>query len=161
MNISVSSTGRRALATSAVAAVLLLISGPSAAFAGAEASFVPEATEAHWDGTVATVTFREADVTLETDMTTIAVTVTVDADAVCRRGDSTLRLHRSATAVDVQDHAISDEGTVDGVAEVPIRVTGLKVTGFTCVTTQVSVTAVLEDFWTGATLTHRSEHRPA
>jgi hypothetical protein len=137
------------------AAAMLLIGGSSAALADG-AHFVPEATDVSWDGTVATVAFREVDVALEADVTTISVQVTADVDAVCRRGVSTLHIHRSATALDVKDYPISDDATVEGAISVPLEVTGLKVSGFTCVMTHVSVTAVLEDFWTGATLSHKT-----
>lgn len=134
---------------------MLLIGGSSAALAEG-AHFVPEATDASWDGTVATVTFREADVALEADVTTISVKVTADVDAVCKRGVSTLHIHRSATALDVKDYPISDDGTVEGTASLPLKVTGLKISGYTCVITHVSITTVLEDFWTGATLIHKT-----
>ena len=143
-----------AMSTMAAAAILL-IGGSSAALADG-AHFVPEDTDASWDGTVATVAFREVDVALEADATTVSVKVTADVDAVCKRGVSTIHIHRSATALDVQDYPISDDDTVDGVANVPLEVTGLKVSGFTCVISHVSVTAVLEDFWTGATLIHKT-----
>jgi hypothetical protein len=130
-----------------VAAAMLLIGAPADG-----ARFVPEATDAGWDGAVATVAFREVGVDLETDATTISVTVTVDVDAVCRRGGSTVSLRRSATALDVRDYPIGEDGAVEGVAGIPLEVTGLTITGFTCRIMQVSVTAVLEDFWTGATL---------
>jgi hypothetical protein len=133
------------------AAAMFLIGGSSAAPADG-AHFVPEASDASWDGTVATVAFREVDVALEAELTTISVRVTADVDAVCRRGASTLTIHRSATALDVQDYPIGDDATVEGAVSVPLEVKGLKVSGFTCSVTQVSVTAVLEDFWTGATL---------
>ena len=116
------------------------------------AHFEPDAADVSWDGTNATVAFREVDVALEAEATTISVRVTADVDAVCRRGDSTLHLHRSATALDVRDYPISEDATVEDTVRIPLKVTGLKVSGFTCVVTQVSVKAVLEDFWTGATL---------
>jgi hypothetical protein len=131
---------------------MILISSSGVARADG-ARFVPEATDAGWDGAVATVAFREVDVPLEADVTTISVQVTVDVDVVCRRGASTVDSHRSATALDVQDYPIGGDGTVEGAAVVPLVVTGLRVSGYTCVITNVSVTAVLEDFWTGATLT--------
>jgi hypothetical protein len=130
---------------SAIAAAATFLIGGSGAY------FVPEATVTSWDGTVATVAFREVEVALEAEVTTISVKVTAVVDAVCERGVSTIQLHRSATALDVAEYPISDDGTVEGVANVPLEVTGLKVPGFTCQTTQVTVTAVLEDFWTGAT----------
>lgn len=141
------------ISTTAATAVLL-IGGSSAALADG-ARFVPEATDARWDGTVATVAFREVEVALEGDMTTISVKVTAEVNAVCTRGGSTLYLRRSATALDVSDYSI-DDGTVKGAASVPLEVTGLKVSGFTCVMTAVSLTAFLEDFWTGATLVHKT-----
>ncbi|MFI7547470.1 hypothetical protein [Actinoplanes sp. NPDC049599] len=138
-----------------VAAAMLLIGHSSAALAEG-AHFVPEDTDAGWDGTVATVAFREVEVALEAEATTISVKVTAGVDAVCTRGESTLHLHRSATALDVRDYPLGEDGTVEGDTVVPLKVTGLKVSGFTCVITHVSVTAVLEDFWTGATLTHKT-----
>lgn len=137
---------------------MLLIGGSSAALADG-AHFVPEATDTSWDGTVATVTFREVDVVLQADVTTISVQVTAEVDAACRRGVSILHIHRSATALDVKDYPISDDGTVEGVASVPLKVMGLKVSGFTCVITHVSITAVLEDFRTGATLIDKTDHQ--
>ncbi|WP_242889593.1 hypothetical protein [Actinomadura litoris] len=142
--------------STAAAAAMILIGGSSAALAEG-ARFVPEATDVSWDGTVATVAFREVDVVLEADVTTISVKVTADVDAVCRRGVSVLHIHRSATALDAKDHPISDGGTVEGTASLPLEVTGLKLSGFTCLITQVSITTVLEDFWTGATLTHKTD----
>jgi hypothetical protein len=141
---------------SAMAAAAMLLFGGAGATLGDGAHFVPEATDASWDGAIATVVFREVEVALEADVTTISVTVTADVDVVCRRGVSTVHSHLSATALDVADYPISDDGTVDGAAGVPLKVTGPKLPGFTCVTTQVTVTAVLEDFWTGATLIHRA-----
>ncbi|RFS83552.1 hypothetical protein D0T12_21185 [Actinomadura spongiicola] len=140
------------------AAAMLLIGGSSAALAHG-AHFVPEATDVSWDGTVATVAFREVDVVLKADVTTISVKVTADVDAICKRGVSILRIHRSATALDVKDYPISDDGTVEGAARVPLKVTGLEVPDFTCVITHVSVTTVLEDFWTGATLIDKTDQR--
>ena len=143
------------------AAAILLIGGSSAARADG-AHFVPEATDIGWDGIVATVAFREEEVALETDRTTISVRVTADVDAVCERGVSILHIHRSATALDVQDYSIGDDAIVEDIASVPLKVTGLKVSGFTCVVTQVSVAAVLEDFWTGATLSiTKPDRRPS
>jgi hypothetical protein len=140
------------------AAAILLIGGSSAALADG-AHFVPEATDVSWDGTVATVAFREVDVVLKADVTTISVKVTARVDAVCTRGVSILHIHRSATALDAKEYPIGDGGTVEGAASVPLEVPGLKVSGFTCVITRVSITAVLEDFWTGATLIHKTDHR--
>lgn len=134
-----------AIATASVAALLL-----------GDASFDPEVTTVTWDGSVATVTFREVDVALEADLTTISVEVRAEVDAVCTRGASTIHLHRAATALAVQEYPIAEDDVVDGVAEVPLQVKGLKVTGYTCVTTGVALTASLEDFWTGATLVHRT-----
>lgn len=122
----------------------------------AGAHFVPEATEAHWDGTVATVTFREEEVDLPGGMTTISLQVTAEVDAVCTLGESTLDIHRSATALRVQDHPVGEDGSVAGTGTVPLKVTGLTISGWSCAITKVSVTAVLEDFWTGATLVHRT-----
>ncbi|TDB85775.1 hypothetical protein E1264_20075 [Actinomadura sp. KC216] len=140
------------------ATAIILIGGSSAALADG-AHFVPEATDVSWDGTVATITFREVDVVLKSDVTTISVKVTADVDATCRRGVSILHIHRSATALDTKDYPISDDGTVEGVASAPLKVTGLNVSGFTCVITHVSITAVLEDFCTGATLIDTTDHR--
>jgi hypothetical protein len=133
----------------AVSAMMLLTGAT-----GDGTHFVPDATEIEWNGTVATVSFREVEVALESDATTVSVDVTAGVDAVCRRGASTIEVHRSATALDVHDYPISDDGTVDGVARVPLEVTGWRIAGYTCVLTGVSVTAALEDFWTGATLVH-------
>ncbi len=137
---------------------MLLIGGSNAALADG-AHFVPEATDVSWDGTVATVTFREVGVVLKADVTTISVKVTADVDAVCRRGVSTLHIYRSATALDAKDYPIGDDHTVEGAARVPLEVPGLEVSGFTCVITNTSVTTVLKDFRTGATLTHRTDHQ--
>jgi hypothetical protein len=143
------------VATAVVSSGVLVLGGGGAALA-AGAYFVPEATEAHWDGAVATVAFQEVNVALEGGATTISVKATAEVDAVCRRGASTLRIHRSATALDVKEYPIGEGGVVAATARVPLEVTGLKVTGYTCVVQRVVVTAVLEDFWTGATLTHKS-----
>lgn len=157
-NIPTSIAGRLAVsAGSAVAVLTAVLAGGSGAALAAGAHFVPEATEAGWDGTVATVTFREVGLPPDGGVTTISAKVTAAVDAVCRRGESILRIHRSASALDVQDYPIdSDDGVAAGTARVPLEVTGLKVTGWTCVTQRVALTAELEDFWTGATLIHRT-----
>ncbi len=126
-------------------------------FGGLEdgAHFVPEAVGAHWDGRVATVTFQEAGVELDADLTTISVTVTADLEAVCRRDDSTITVRRSATALAAEDHPISEDGLVEATVALPLRVTRPSTPGYTCDAPLVSVTVVLEDFWTGATLTHQ------
>lgn len=144
-----------AAASTTVVLAVLLASGSGAAWA-AGARFVPEATDASWDGAVATVDFQEVGVALEGSVTTISVKVTVDVEVVCTRGESTINIHRSATALDVKDYPIRSDDTVAGKARVPLKVTGLKVTGWSCVTQRRSVTAVLEDFWTGATLVHKT-----
>src|SRR5690349_19993867 len=102
-------SSRRALARfatttvpSMVAAGMLLAGGAGAALADG-AHFEPAATDVRWDGKVASVAFREADVAMEAELTTISVQVTAAVDAVCRRGASTLHIHRSATALEVQD----------------------------------------------------------
>ena len=138
--------------TARFAAAAMLLAGGSTAALADGAHFEPDTADVSWDGTNATVAFREVDVALEAEATTISVRVTADVDAVCRRGDSTLHLHRSATALDVRDYPISEDATVEDTVRIPLKVTGLKVSGFTCVVTQVSVKAVLEDFGTGATL---------
>ena len=143
-------------AVSTMAAVALLLVGGSSAALAAGALFVPEATDAGWDGAVATVSFREIDVELEGGITTISVKVTADVDVVCRRGQSTLHIRRSAAATDVTEYPIGDDGSVAGTAKVPLEVTGLQVPGYTCVTQHLSVTAELEDFWTGAALVHKT-----
>ena len=149
---------RRALARFAAAVVstmavlaVLLLGGTGAAWA-AGARFVPEATDASWDAAVAIVVFREVGVGVDGGVTTISIKVTADVDVVCRRGESTINIHRSATVTNVNDYPISDDGTVAGTARLPLEVTGLKVSGWSCATQHRSVTAVLEDFWTGAAL---------
>lgn len=144
-----------AAATTMAVLAALLVGGSSAALA-AGGHFVPGATEASWDGVVATVSFREVDVEVEGGVTTISVKVTADVNVVCTQGESTLNIRRSATALDVTDYSISDDGAVAGTARLPLEVRGLLVPGYSCVTRHLSVTAVLEDFWTGATLVHRA-----
>ena len=139
----------------------MLLAGGSSAALAAGAHFVPEDTDASWDGAVATVSFREVDVAVEGGVTTISVEVTAEVEVVCTRGESTLHIRRSATVVEVTDYPISDDGTVAGTARLPLEVRGLKASGFSCVTQHVSVTAVLEDFWTGATLVHRPDPAPS
>jgi hypothetical protein len=141
------------------AAAMLLIGGSSAALADGP-HFVPEATDVSWDGAVAIVTFREEGVVLNADETTISVKVTAEVDATCRRGVSVLHIHRSATALEAKDHPIGDHNTVEGAASVPLEVPGMQVSGFTCVITRVSITAVLKDFRTGASLIHKNDDRP-
>jgi hypothetical protein len=137
------------------ALAVLLIGGSSAALA-AGAHFLPEATDASWDGAVATVTFQETEVELEGGVTTISVQVTVEVSVVCTRGESTLNIRRSGSILAASDYPISDDGTVVGTATLPLQVSGLQVAGFSCVTQHVSITAALEDFWTGATLVHKT-----
>ena len=144
-----------AVASTMAVLAVLLVGGSGAAWA-AGARFVPEATDARWDGAVAIVVFREAGVAVEGGATTISIKVTADVDVVCRRGESTINIHRSATVTDVNDYPISDDGIVAGTARLPLEVTGLKVSGWSCATQHRSVTAVLEDFWTGATLVHKT-----
>ena len=133
----------------------LLLGDSSAASAATDAHFVPEATKIKWDGTTATVTFLEEDVKLGTNTTTISTRVSAAVDAVCTNEESTFRIHRTASSLRTSDYLISFDGTVPGTAKVPLKVNGLKVSGYTCVVEHVSMTAELEDFWTGATLTHR------
>jgi len=146
--------GLARFATAAAATTALLAAGSGAALA-ADAHFVPEATEAGWDGTVATVTFQEVDVPLE-GATTISVKVTVDVNVVCTRGQSVLDIRRSATMLEVAEYPVGDDGTVTGTAKVPLEVKGLQVPGYSCVTRHRAITAALEDFWTGATLVHKA-----
>ena len=134
----------------AAATVAFLASGSATARAD-EARFVPEATEVSWDGTVATVSFQEVDVVVEGAATTISVKVTVDVDVVCTKGESTLDIHRSATALAATDYPVQD-GTVTGTAKLPLKVKGPQPPGYSCAVRHRSVTAVLEDFLTGATL---------
>jgi hypothetical protein len=143
---------RFAVATTATTA---LLAGGSGVALAADAHFVAEATEAGWDGSVATVSFQEVDVPLE-GATTISVKVTVDVSVVCTRGQSTLDIRKSATVLEVTDYPIGEDGTVTGTAKLPLEVRGLQVPGYSCVTRHLSITAALEDFWTGATSVHRA-----
>lgn len=143
-------------AASTMAVLVALLIGGAGAAQAAGAHFVPEATDAGWDGAVATVTFQEVEVALDGGATTISVQVTADVQAVCTQGESTLTIRRSATALAATDYPISDDGIVAGTARLPLKVNGLKVPGFSCVTQDVSITVVLEDFWTGATLVHQA-----
>ncbi|GGQ61326.1 hypothetical protein GCM10010166_33790 [Couchioplanes caeruleus subsp. azureus] len=140
----------------AMTVLAALVAGGSGAAGAAGARFVPEAAEARWDGAVATVVFQEVDVALAGDLTTISVTATVDVDITCRRGESTVDIHRSATVTKANDYPIGADGTVAGTARLPLEVTGWQVPGYSCAARHWSVTAVLEDFWTGATLTHKA-----
>ncbi len=142
-------------ATSTVAILAGLVVGGSSAAWAAGARFVPEDTDAGWDGAVATVVFREVGVDDAEGVTTISVKVTAAVDVVCRRGESKLNIHRSASALEVDEYPVRS-GTVTGTAEVPLVVPGLKVSGFSCAVQHVVITTVLDDFQTGATLTHRS-----
>ncbi|WP_148088107.1 hypothetical protein [Couchioplanes caeruleus] len=145
-----------AVAVTTTAILAALLAGGSGAASAAGARFVPEATDADWDGAVATVVFQEVEVALESGVTSISVKATADVDIVCTRGESTITIHRSATATEVDDYPISDDGTVAGIARLPLKVTGLQVPGYSCAAQRWSVTAVLEDFWTGATLVHKA-----
>jgi hypothetical protein len=145
-----------AAAASTMAALAVLLVGGSSAALATGAYFVAEDTDATWDGAVATVSFREAEVEVEGDVTTISVKVTADVTAVCTRGESTLTIRRSATVLDVADYPIGGDGIVAGTATLPLEVKGLKPAGYSCVTQHLSVTAELEDFWTGATLLHKT-----
>lgn len=151
-----SHTSRRTarFAATAAATMALLAGGATTALA-ADAHFVPEATEAAWDGTVATVSFQEVEVPLE-GATTISVKVTVAVDVVCTKGSSTLVIRKSSAALEVAEYPVGADGTVDGTATVPLEVKGLQVPGYTCVTRHLAITAALEDFWTGATLVHQA-----
>jgi hypothetical protein len=137
------------------ATTMALLAGGSSAALAADAHFVPEATEAGWDGGVATVSFQEADVPMD-GATTISVKVTVDVRVVCTRGASTLDVRKSGTVLEVAEYPITDDGTVAGTADMPLAVNGLQVPGYSCVTRHLSITAALEDFWTGATLVHQA-----
>jgi hypothetical protein len=145
-----------AVAATTTAVLTGLLAGAAGAAPADDAHFVPKATEVSWDGDVATVSFLEVDVELEGDETTISVKVTAEVNAVCTRGESTLFVRRSATALDVTNYPIGDDGTVAGTAKVPLEVKVVPLPGYSCVTRNVSLTAVLEDFWTGATLVHKS-----
>lgn len=148
------------IGSSVAAVAALLLGDASAASAAADAYFVPEATKIKWNGTIATVTFLEEGVNLDTNTTTISTRVSAAVDAVCTNEESTLRIHRTASSLRASDYLISFDGTVPGTAKVPLRMQGLKVSGYTCVVEHVSMTAELEDFWTGATLTHKSDPPP-
>ncbi|GIE79302.1 hypothetical protein Aph02nite_52520 [Actinoplanes philippinensis] len=142
--------------SSVAAAAALLIGDPSAASAAENTHFVPEATTIKWNGTTATVTFLEVAVELDANVTTISTRVTAEVDAVCTNDESTLTIHRTASSLRANDYLISFDGTVPGTAKVPLRVQGLNVSGYTCVVEHIAMTAELEDFWTGATLTHKA-----
>ena len=137
------------------AATIALLAGGATAALAADAHFVPEATEAGWDGTVATVSFQEVEVPLE-GATTISVKVTVDVNVVCTKGQSTLVIRKSSAALEVAEYPVADDGTVAGTAKLPLELQGLQVPGYSCVTRHLSITAALEDFWTGATLVHQA-----
>jgi len=149
---------RKTVARFAVAAATTtaVLAGGAGTALAADAHFVPEATEAGWDGTVATVSFQEVEVALEADATTISVKVTVDVNVVCTRGQSILTIRKSATTLEVADYPIGEDGTVAGTAKVRLEVKGLQVPGYSCVTRHLAITAALEDFWTGATLVHQA-----
>jgi hypothetical protein len=141
-------TSRRPARFAAVAAATMAFSaGGATAALAADAHFVPEATEAGWDGTVATVSFQEVEVPLE-GATTISVKVTVDVKVVCTKGQSTLDIRKSSTALEVAEYPVGDDGTVTGTAKLPLEVRGLQVPGYSCETRHLSITAALEDFWT-------------
>ncbi|WP_409463644.1 hypothetical protein [Amycolatopsis sp. GA6-003] len=140
-------------ALTAATPLALLATGSGTASA-AEAHFVPEATKVAWDGVVATVSFREVDVPLS-GKTTISTKLSVDIKVFCTQGESTIDLHASATGLTTSDHPIKD-GTVAGVAKFPVQVKGTEAPGYTCVVRHREITAVLEDFRTGATLVHHA-----
>ncbi|WP_157239180.1 hypothetical protein [Catenuloplanes japonicus] len=144
------------IGSSVAAAAALLLGDSTAASAAADAHFVPEATKIRWNGTTATVTFLEVDVNLDANATTISARVSAAVDAVCTNEESTLEIHRTASSLRTSDYLISFDGTVPGPATVPLRVQGLEVSGYTCAVEHISMTVELEDFWTGATLTHRA-----
>ena len=139
----------------AAATTTLLLCDTGAASAATDPHFVPEETTMTWDGKTATVTFLETDVDLDANATTISTRVSAAVDAVCTKAESTLHVHRAASALRANDYLISFDGTVPGTATVPLKVPSWNVSGYTCVVEHISMTAELEDFWTGATLTHR------
>jgi hypothetical protein len=153
---------RRGLAGSAAAAASVVVFGTAfmigdSGVAWADgAHFVPEATSVSWNGAVVTVAFQEAEVMVEGSVTTVAVEATAEVDSVCTRGESTIEVHRSATAKRTNDYPVGEDGTVEGTVKMPLEVKGPDAHGFTCTTKRRSVTTVLEDFLTGATLVHRS-----
>ncbi|MET9258921.1 hypothetical protein [Amycolatopsis sp. NPDC004079] len=140
------------IAAAATLTAAFLAAGSTAALA-AEARFVPEATVVGWDGTVATVTFREVNVALGRSTTTISTKLTGDVKAFCTNGETTLEVHASATGRTTADYPIKD-GTVSGTAKFPVQVKIEHDPGYTCVLLHKEITAVLEDFRTGATLVH-------
>ncbi|WP_206793911.1 hypothetical protein [Amycolatopsis sp. MtRt-6] len=154
--LSIGKTRGLARSAATAAATIALLAGGATAAQAADAHFVPKATEAAWDGIAATVTFQEVDVALDADATVISVQVTVDVHVTCTRGQSVLDIRKSATALEVAEYPIAEDGTVAGTAKLPLEVNGLKVPGYSCVTRHLSITAALEDFWTGATLVHKT-----
>jgi hypothetical protein len=144
------------IGSSVVAVAALLLGDSQAASAAANAHFVPEATRIKWNGITATVAFLEADVDLDARTTTISTRVSATVDAVCTNEESTLHIQRTASSLRTSDYLVGLDGTVSGPATVPLKVQGLDVSGYTCVVEHISMTAELEDFWTGATLTHRA-----
>lgn len=160
------SAWRRALARTATAATLpvttfllvLAVGGTGVAQASAGPRFVPEATSVTWDSAVVTVTFQEVEV--DSDATVISFAVTADVEVVCTRGESTIVAHRSAKATDVYEYPVSEDGTVEGVAELPLEVKKPVISGYSCKVRDESVTVVLEDFLTGASLVHQTDPRP-
>ncbi|MFE3783035.1 hypothetical protein ACFXPA_33220, partial [Amycolatopsis sp. NPDC059090] len=140
------------IAIAAATATALLAAGSPAALA-ADAHFVPEATVVGWDGTVATVTFREVNVALGGRTTTISTKLTADVKAFCTNGETTLDVHASATGLTTADYPIKN-GTVAGTAKFPVQVKIEHDPGYTCVLRHKEITAFLDDFRTGATLVH-------
>lgn len=156
------SAWRRVASTAAIPALTLLgvISAGSPGFASpARPHFVPAATSVTWDKSVVTVTFQEVEVSGE--ITVISFAVAADVEIACTRGESTIVGHRSAKATDTYEYPVDKDGTVAGTAEVPLEVKIPKISGYTCVVRDETVTAVLEDFLTGASLEHKADPPPS
>ncbi|GAB2837847.1 hypothetical protein [Lentzea nigeriaca] len=151
-------SARRVLARFAATATVLtaVLAGGSGAALAAEARFVPEDTKVSWDGAVATVSFREVDVEVEGGKTVISVKVTAEVNMVCTKGTSVLRVRRFGSALDATEYPIGEDGVVTGTARLRLVLKGAQPPGYKCVTENESVTAALEDFFTGATLVHQT-----
>lgn len=146
-------------ATLVLLTALLLTGSPALA---AAAQFVPAASSATWNGSVATVTFQEVGVAPDT-ATTIMVVAIGTTDAVCRQnGVVILTFRSSSTVTDQTDYPVGSDGTVSATREVGLVAQPPNVGGVDCVMEIVRrITVTLHDTRTGAVLTINGQVTPA
>lgn len=150
---SVGLLARLAYGVTALAVLAALVLTGGSAARAANASFVPEASSATWDGGLVTVTFAEAGLPPGAS-TTVEVEATLAVDTLCRlNGMVLLSTRSSGTVVDESEYRADAEGIVTGARELPLVVRPPTTAGLPCVAEVTRTLRVtLRDLTTGAVL---------